>query len=592
MKHSIRQNIFAIQYLFSFSHIFVVLSASTALFAAIPPVLTKLLIKWVLDDLEKGNFSVFSTLFCISCFILGYEILNALLTHLFIPLFRQKVYNLILENLLQKASMIDLCCFDNPRIYQNIAWTKNAINLGVFKALDIFCMFITNITKLVFISVLFVNVSTIYMLFALVAFFIIYFFNVISSDLSVKKTRETAESDRVANYCHKVFSSVEYAKEIRLFSIGNVITERFRQVCEIKSATAKKYLRKIGLLSFLQVTIPGYFVSEFCLAVVLGYQIIVQGTGSIGDFTMIYSGINSILASLFAIIGPVMQGLSNASVGIEQIREFININVSIKDGNSRPVGMEHKLDIENLCFSYTDGGRQVFENLCMSIPPRAKVAIVGANGSGKSTLVKLLMRLYDANTGSIKLDETIICNYSVSEYRSIFSCVFQDFQAYALSIGSNIAMSSDWEEAQMASAIACAGLRVTDGVTAQSQMLKLFDADGVILSGGQLQKMVLARLLYRTGDILIMDEPSASLDPISEYVFNKRVTETFFGKTIILITHRLSATKDADIIFFLKDGRVIESGTHSALINLGGEYAAMWTAQAQRFRSQSNQEAL
>ena len=206
MKHSIRQNIFAIQYLFSFSHIFVVLSASTALFAAIPPVLTKLLIKWVLDDLEKGNFSVFSTLFCISCFILGYEILNALLTHLFIPLFRQKVYNLILENLLQKASMIDLCCFDNPRIYQNIAWTKNAINLGVFKALDIFCMFITNITKLVFISVLFVNVSTIYMLFALVAFFIIYFFNVISSDLSVKKTRETAESDRVANYCHKVFS--------------------------------------------------------------------------------------------------------------------------------------------------------------------------------------------------------------------------------------------------------------------------------------------------------------------------------------------------------------------------------------------------
>lgn len=589
MRNNVKQCYYITKYLFGHSRALVIFSFIWAVVAAIPAVLSKLLVKWILDAFTLEASRAFRIIWLTAGFLVFYEALNAVFTHLIFPLLKKRAYQSMLKQILKKAVEIDISCYDTPKVYQSLEWAKTAIDTATFSTLDTLGLFITNMTKLIFLFAVFVHFNMVYLLFALVAFCLIYGMNRISATLSAKMMQETMEYNRMARYCNRVFTSVKHAKELRLYHVGRVIMKKFASAYSEKLNVSKRYLRKIATLEFLSVTVPGYLISEFCLALVLGYQIICCQTGTLGDFTLIYSGIDTILAALFSIVGPVMGGLARNVPSITHLQKFFALQPEIRDGDHVPTGREHRLDVRDVVFSYGNSGKPVFNGLNLIIPPRGKVAIVGANGSGKSTLIKLLLRLYDVKHGSIKLDGVDICSYRVQAYRALFSCIFQNPQTYALSVGENIAMDATWDENQMKRVVTAANF-LWDEPTEEllrKPIFKYFDAKGLILSGGQSQQIVLARLFYHGGEILIMDEPSASLDPASEYAFNRRVVQEFSNRTILLVTHRLSAVKDMDIIYFLQDGQVVEVGTHRELLELNGAYSAMWRTQAERFTLQS-----
>ena len=242
--------------------------------------------------------------------------------------------------------------------------------------------------------------------------------------------------------------------------------------------------------------------------------------------------------------------------------------------------------IEHVDFAYPSG-KQVLKDINLNIKAGQKIALVGYNGSGKTTLVKLLLRLYDPASGWICFAGKDIREFDVKEYRKSIGSVFQDFKIYAATLKENVLMDmsdgSKDENYQVEKALFDAHFTLEDNrlvYQTETPLTTEFEKDGVNLSGGESQKVAIARTLYRKQNIIIMDEPSSALDPLAEYRLNQELNEIAKDKTVIFISHRLSTTRDADCIYMMEDGRIIESGTHEQLLAKNGKYAKMWNVQA------------
>ena len=224
------------------------------------------------------------------------------------------------------------------------------------------------------------------------------------------------------------------------------------------------------------------------------------------------------------------------------------------------------------------------------MPAGQRVAIVGYNGAGKTTLIKILMRLYDPTEGTVRYHGRDIREYDLDEYHERLGVVFQDYKMYGVSLFENVVLDDledgGVEEEHVTAALVQSGFggrlrELPQGLA--TPITTEFDEKGVNLSGGESQKVAIARAFYREADILAMDEPSSALDPIAEYSLNKAMHKAAKGKTVFYISHRLSTTRDADRIIMLEKGRIIEEGTHEQLLELGGKYAQMWRVQAGRY---------
>ena len=225
--------------------------------------------------------------------------------------------------------------------------------------------------------------------------------------------------------------------------------------------------------------------------------------------------------------------------------------------------------------------------MSFAVKPGQKIALVGYNGSGKTTLAKLLLRLYDPDGGKICYHGRDIRDYQVMAYRRSIGSVFQDFKLYAATLKENVLMDaadgSREESFRVEQALYDAHFTLEDNRLSyqiETPLTTEFEKDGVNLSGGEAQKVAIARTLYRKQNMIIMDEPSSALDPLAEYRLNQELNEIARDKTVIFISHRLSTVRDADCIYMMENGRIVESGTHEALLAEDGKYAAMWKVQA------------
>ena len=209
--------------------------------------------------------------------------------------------------------------------------------------------------------------------------------------------------------------------------------------------------------------------------------------------------------------------------------------------------------------------------------------MVGYNGAGKTTLTNLLLRLYDVEGGSIEIGGRDIREETVYSHRNRFAAVFQDFQIFSATVGENVALDTEYDEERVWRALELAGFDKALPQGLQTILLREFDENGLMLSGGEQQKIAIARAFYKACPYIILDEPSANLDPISEYELNRAMMTGAENKTVIFISHRLSTTRHADKIYMMENGRIIESGSHEELMNKGGKYARMFNLQAEKY---------
>ena len=280
------------------------------------------------------------------------------------------------------------------------------------------------------------------------------------------------------------------------------------------------------------------------------------------------------------------------SIYIEKFRRFINYEPKVVDGTEDAEAFEN-LELRDVSFSYGEGEKHknVLRHVNLTLRRGEKIAFVGYNGAGKTTLTKLLMRLYDPTEGEVLYNGRNLREYKIDGYRDHIGAVFQDYKIFAATIAENVLGGPYTEDKEQAvlSALHSASFedklaKLPQGI--HTQLTREFDKEGTELSGGESQKIAIARAFARPFDIIIMDEPSSALDPIAEYELNRSMMEDAHDKTVIFISHRLSTTRMADRIYMFSGGEIIETGNHDELMAQNGKYAEMFRIQAEKYKKE------
>lgn len=323
-----------------------------------------------------------------------------------------------------------------------------------------------------------------------------------------------------------------------------------------------------------------------------GYLLTVtlRGDLSAGEFLLYFTAATGFTAWITGLLGGFAD-LYRQSIEISAIREFLDFpEPFLMEGGKKPALNSQDscmFELRDVSFRYPGGEKPVFSHFTLSIKPGEKLAVVGANGAGKTTLIKLLGGFLDPDEGAVLLNGTDIREYDRREYYRLFSAVFQDFSVLGGSIAENVAQCSAPETEKVWSCLERAGVkerikRLQDGL--ETKLEKEVYPEAVELSGGELQRLMMARMLYKEAPVLLLDEPTAALDALAEQDIYQRYNELSKGRTSVYISHRLASTRFCDRVILLEDGRVREEGTHEELMALGGRYAELFEIQSKYYR--------
>ena len=328
---------------------------------------------------------------------------------------------------------------------------------------------------------------------------------------------------------------------------------------------------------------------DILFTIVLVFRIIVSGTLTIGGMLATQQAANQMRWKFSKWLYNIRCFKEN-SMYVDKFRNFmekesnIKVDADAEDFNER----FHLLELKDVSFTYASKTEPALKNINMTIRKNEKIALVGYNGAGKSTLIKTIMRLYEPQSGEVRINGNPATKYTVDSYRKLYGTVFQDFKLFSLSLAENVLMDEYDETKKDVVTYALGKANFTNKLRqmpngVMTNITREFDEEGAILSGGEMQKVAISRTFARDYDFIIMDEPSSALDPDSEYELNKLMMNSAYNKTVIFISHRLSTTRMADRIYMMEDGEIIEEGSHDQLMQLNGKYAEMFNMQAEKY---------
>lgn len=391
--------------------------------------------------------------------------------------------------------------------------------------------------------------------------------------------------NRAFGYVTRNVLEPRYAKGIRLYRAARMMHDQFMETTG-KCAKIFRYTAvKIGRWNCIGSVVN--FLKNLCIYGYLGYKLL-EGRIGIGDFSLLVGSANTLKDSLQGVLNQTQDIRKKLNFMGEYVK-FIEMEDTVKSG-SLPVDTAKipAIEFRHVSFCYPSMQEYVLKDVNIIIPRGQHLSVVGQNGAGKTTFIKLLCRLYDVSEGEILLDGVNIKEYDYDAYMKELAVVFQDFKLFALSIRENIELGDSGKEAQDLGAI-CGMSGLSDKIASlpkglDTQVYKFFDKEGIEPSGGEMQKMAIARTLYKDAPVVILDEPTAALDPVAEYEVYSRFDELVGGKTAIYISHRLSSCRFCDRIAVFADKTIKEYGTHEELVNRpDGLYARMFEAQAQYY---------
>lgn len=500
-----------------------------------------------------------------------------------------KIKQSIKQMMFDKAKKIDLECYDNPEFYNDYVLSVSEVDNQVGRIYTLITNLCTGLVSIVLSGAFFIGNDPISFIFIAVSFMASLWSGKAINKLNFKIRNEKNPYERKLGYVNRVFYLNDYAKEVRLNTeVSDELLKDFDETNDKVLAIDKKNAGKRFGLQILKDYICNNFLIDVVYMIYLVYSAAVLHRISYSNVAVMRGTANRMKNRMrqFSSVYPQMQEIS---MYVQKMQNFLDIEPKIVSTAKKPLPEKPaEIELRNVSFGYNEKDGYILKNINMKLDPNSKIAIVGYNGAGKTTLIKLIMRLYDPNEGEILLDGVNIKEYDVEEYRRKIGTVFQDFKIFAATVKENVLLdfAENGSDDAVKNAIEKSGFAerletLSDGLS--TNLTTEFEENGVNLSGGEGQKLAVARVFYKDANLIILDEPSSALDPIAEYHLNHSMLTAAENKLVIFISHRLSTTRIADRIYMLERGRIIEQGSHVELLEQKGKYAEMWRVQAGQY---------
>ncbi len=589
-------NLLMLRYIAKYTPGLLVWSLFSAVLGGVVGVLdTVYLAKYVLDGLQENR--PFLDMLPFLLLAMGANLLLALLNGLYrgsyFPRKKEYLYGKMHEELFVKAKDMELACYDNPEFYNDFVWAMSEADERAIEILSTCSSFLKCFTIVGGTYAIIVSIQSIGLFIAAAGLILEGIVQKKVNRLEYELSLKQKPLQRRRDYTSRILYQPDYAKEIRLSPVKKILSDNFCDANDKLIKTVRTYgWKKVFYRTLSDSVFYGGLIYGFYMGYLL-YETLVRHAFTYGSFYALFTGTNKFSGTWMDMV-YFFTKLQKDSLYIEKFRRFLEYEPKMQnkaDGLSVSKVSE-PITIEHMFFTYEGMAEPTLKDISLTIHPGEKIALVGYNGAGKTTLIKLIMRLYDVSSGTIRLGGTDIRDYKLEEYRNYFGVVFQDYQLLAATIGENVLMDEveESDEPAILSALDKSGFTEklhTLPLGTKTVISREFDEKGVQLSGGEGQKVAISRVFPRDCRVVILDEPSSALDPISEYNVNQSMLAAAKDKTVLFISHRLSTTRLADRIIMLENGRIIEEGSHEQLMEQGGRYAEMFRMQAEKYEEQA-----
>ncbi len=499
---------------------------------------------------------------------------------------QEKLHIALHSDMFRKAVSLDLERYDDPKFYNDFIWSMDQAFPHSINLMKDTSTLVFHVVSAIAISGILFSVDSLMAV-------IIAAFAILRAFISTKYNKVNYEFFDASNplwrkegYIRRVFMLPDYAKDLRATRVSENLYEDYLKTTDEKNKIVDKFKVRRSIYGVLAHTVMLF--GETGLFIFVLHKV-VTGETSLGTFSVAMGAIWRLSWTMREFVIE-LQLLHEHAIFLEKVRKFTECDPKIIGGKLAAEPFE-KLEIKGVSFAYNEGDKEALSGVDLTIKKGEKIAIVGYNGAGKTTLTKLISRLYDPTNGEIIYNGKNLKEYTIESVRDRIAAVFQDYRIFASTLAENVAGGecSEEEKQRVHQALESSTFegklqKLSAGL--DTQLTREFFDDGTVLSGGEQQKVAIARAFYKDADLIILDEPSSALDPDAEYALNRSISEYADKKTVIFISHRLSTTRHADRIYMFEQGKLIEVGSHEELIAKNGKYAYMFELQAEKYRKQ------
>lgn len=559
------------------------LSFALHIIQALLPVLSLYFIK-ILIEKVTGKHS-FSEILPVIIYFLAAQLLLAVVQQYaayITTIFQLKLTDHLSQKVLDKAIQVNYDYYENPNYHDSLHLAQQQSLYRAGSLLTSYNTFITAGFALLFLLLLFISMQSffamLFIAFSLPLAIIKWYFGI----ATMQQERKLAPLEREAYYLHHTLTGVSFAKEVRVFGFGHFFIEKFTNIRRY-IRLQKQQLNK-RLTHFSLIAEAAEIIAMAVIFALLAKEAL-AGAITLGLFVIYIQGFQSLQNNSKNFLQAIVQILQQR-IFLQDLFSFLDIKIENKTSHQQQFPQTAQaLTIKDISFRYTPESRQVLQNISLQCRPGQIIAIVGENGSGKSTLIKILAKLYEANSGTITFGSTPLENIDTASYRKQAVFLFQDFEKYFFTIEENIVLGKPDDNKTIRDIQNAATLSGADKFISklskgyQTRMGRTFHGSEQ-LSGGQWQKLALARVFYRdTASLIVLDEPTSALDAQAEFDIFKQIKYLAKDKMVILITHRLYNLKIADYLYVMEEGRITEEGRFNDLVNKNGTFTRLYNMQ-------------
>lgn len=550
----------------------------------------KYVLSFIEDDLPFNTIIMYTVIICLIMMIL--DVISTTCYNSFEFEYR-KTEGYVEKKRMDKLFHTDFKNMESPDFLDYAQRAKTALNRGkgfhgvLYQSRN----FIAQGTLMI-LSAALIGIQNILMMiiFIVISFGIVKISSFFTKRDKIKFSDAMAPTWRKMNYLESTTKNFDFAKDIRLFNMSNAFFNQLSGVNETYKELNSKHHNRMVLW---EVSLGSVLIVQKILMYTWLVYNVVTGAYQISDFVL-YVGLVSTFHASVGYVNWIYSDMRTNSLMINDYRNFVDWKedretADEKDGHITEINLDKfEFRFENVSFKYPGHDNYVLKNVNLTIKNGAKLAVVGVNGAGKTTFIKLMMKLYEPSEGRILLNDVDIKEYNREEYFKLFSPVFQNVECFAMPIYQNISFAEEdkTDMNKINEVLEQSGLSekinsYEKGI--HTNLLKIFDKEGIDLSGGEKQRLAMARALYKDGKVVILDEPTAALDALAEDRMYREFENMIYGKTAVFISHRLGSTRFCDKIAMFEDGTIVEEGTHEELMAKNGKYAYMFGIQSQYY---------